>query len=128
MNMTNTKTCPICGKAVDPSRLAQHPNAVVCGRIACSKTYKREAFNKIRRRYRTRRLARDPAYRQREKLLARERYVLARLRLGKTPAEREPVASPRRAGDAFLSTISQGALAGLRRAARSVGAFCGVSG
>ena len=99
--MTTTKTCPICGKAVDPSRLAKHPSAVVCGGRECSMTYKRAAVNKIRKRYRHRRLASEPGYRQREKQKARERYVLARLRLGKTPAEREPVASTAR-GTCYL--------------------------
>ena len=46
MNMTNTKTCPICGKAVDPSRLAKHPSAVVCGGRECSMTYKRAALTR----------------------------------------------------------------------------------
>ena len=97
--MTNTKTCPICAKAVDASRLAKYPNAVVCGRRTCSKEYKRTAFNKIRRRYRNRRLASDPAFVLREKQKARERYVVARLRLGKTPAERAPIATERGATD-----------------------------
>ena len=90
-NMTNTKTCPVCAKVLEASRLAKYPNAVVCGRRACSKAYKRTAFNKIRKRYRDRRLASDPVYRLREREQARERYVKSRLRLEKTPALREPL-------------------------------------
>ena len=124
----HTKTCPVCGLALDPSRLAKYPNAVVCGRGACSKAYKRAAFNKIRRRYRDRRLASDPVFRQREKQQARERYVKSRLRLGKTPALREPAARPRGALATYLSSIRQGTAGALRRAARAFGAVCGVTG
>ena len=77
--MTEQRTCPICAKTVDASRLAKYPNAVVCGRRACSKAYKRAAFNTIRRRYRNRRLASDPAFGLLEKQKARRRYVVARL-------------------------------------------------
>ena len=71
----------------------------MCGRRACSKEYKRAAFNTIRRRYRNRRLASDPAFGLLEKEKARERYVQGRLRLGKTPAERAPIATERGATD-----------------------------
>ena len=97
--MTNTKTCPICAKAVDASRLAKYPNAVVCGRRTCTLKYRRAAFNKIRRRYRDKRLASDPVFRLLEKQRARERYVKSRLRIGKTPALRGPVATEQRATD-----------------------------
>ena len=29
--MTTTKTCPVCAKALDASRLAKHAHAVLCG-------------------------------------------------------------------------------------------------
>ena len=93
--MTKERTCPICAKTVDASRLAKYPNAVVCGRRACSKAYKRAAFNTIRRRYRNRRLASDPAFGLLEKRKARRRYVAGRLAAGKIVGPPTPRASVR---------------------------------
>ena len=122
--MTITKICPICAKAVDASRLARYPSAVVCGRRTCSLKYRRTAFNRIRKRYRDRRMASDPVFRLRERQRARERYVLHRLRLGKTPAVREPIANERGALYTFVAVIRRTALGALTRAARAFGAFC----
>ena len=113
--MTNTKMCPVCGKPVAPERLARYPSAVVCGRRRCTKKHRRTAANRVRSRYRDRRLARDPAFRLRQRKLARVRYVRGRLRLGKTPAVREPIEAER---DTFLVTL-------LQRAARAVRSICG---
>ena len=96
--MTNTNTCPICGKTVAPERIAQYPRAVSCG-SECGESHRRTQLNKHRKNYRHRRLASDPAFVLREKQKARERYVVARLRLGKTPAERAPIATERGATD-----------------------------
>ena len=123
--MTNTKICPICGKTVDASRLARYPSAVVCGRRTCSLKYRRAAFNRVRKRYRDRRLASDPAFRLREKQTARERYVKSRLRLGKTPALREPVAHDLTAIGTFLAAIRRRASEALAGAARAVRSICG---
>ena len=108
--MTNTKTCPVCDLAVDASRLARYPSARTCGVPACAKEHRRTQFNTIRKRYRDRRMANDPAFRLREKQKARERYVVGRLRLGKTPAERAPVAPEAGALDTFLAGIRMDAL------------------
>ena len=123
--MTNTKTCPICGKTVDASRLARYPSAVVCGRRTCSLKYRRAAFNRVRKRYRDRRMASDPAFRLRGKQTARERYVKSRLRLGKTPALREPIPAERSAFGTFISTIRRSASEALAGAARAVRSICG---
>ena len=112
--MTNTKTCPICGKAVDASRIAQYPNAATCGR-KCGVEYRRTQLNKHRKNYRHRRLASDPAFVLREKQAARERYVLHRLRLGKTPAERAPIVIER----GFLAAFRRSASGALVRAVRA---------
>ena len=111
---TTNQTCPVCGETVAPERLARYPSAVVCGRRTCSKQYRRTASNRLRGRYRARRLARDPAFRLRERQLARVRYVKSRLRLGKTPAAREPL----EAENSYLATL-------LQRAARAVRSICG---
>ena len=108
--MTKERTCPICAKTVDASRLAKYPNAVVCGRSRCSKAYKRAAFNTIRRRYRNRRLASDPAFVLLEKRKARRRYVAGRLRLGKIVGPPTP-----RAGRAHVRGPIDTFLAGIRR-------------
>ena len=113
--MTNTKTCPVCAKALDASRLAQWPSAVVCGRRTCSLKYRRQAFNKIRKRYRDRRLANDPALRLRKNQRARERYALRRLAAGKTVVRR-PVAPERGVLYTFVAVIRRTALGALRRA------------
>ena len=107
--MTNTNTCPICGKTVAPERIAQYPRAVSCG-SECGESHRRTQLNKHRKNYRHRRLASDPAFVLLEKQKARERYVVARLRLGKTPAERAPVAPGRGRLDTFLAAICQDAL------------------
>ena len=90
--MENNKTCPICGKALDASRLAQYPSAVACG-PECGVEHRRVQINRMRKSYLTRRRASDPAFVLLEKQKARRRYVSGRLRLGKTPAERAPMAS-----------------------------------
>ena len=111
---TTNQTCPVCGETVEPERLKRYPSAVVCGQRKCSLTYRKTASNKIRGRYRDRRLASDPAFRLRERQLARVRYVKSRLRLGKTPAAREPLEAER---DTFLATLRRGASGALARAA-----------
>ena len=110
--MTNTKTCTVCGKPVDASRLASYPSARTCGVPACAKEHGRVQFNKHRKNYLHRRAAADP---QREIERRRERYVLERLRLGKTPAVRALIAHKRGAVVAFLWAIRRSALGGLRR-------------
>ena len=122
--MTNTKTCPICHKAVDASRLARYPSARTCGKGKCSKEYGRSQFNRHRRNYR-RRKASDPAFRQREKQRARQRYVKSRLRLGKTLSLSEPVAHDLTAIGTFIAAIRQSALEALAGAARAVRSICG---
>ena len=115
-SMTGKRTCPICAKTVDASRLAKYPNAVVCGRRACSKAYKRAAFNTIRRRYRNRRLASDPAFGLREKRAARRRYVSGRLAAGKIvgpPTPLAPIPHVRGPIDTFLAGIRRDALTAL---------------
>ena len=114
--MTNTKICQVCDLAVDASRLARYPSARTCGNRKCGLEYRRRQFNKHRKTYRDRRNASDPAFRLREIQRRHERYVLRRLRLGKTPAEREPVAATRGPVDTFLAAIRRIALGALRRA------------
>ena len=77
--------------------------------------HKRVQFNMIRRRYRDRRLASDPVFRLRERQRARERYVKSRLRIGKTPAVRAPIAPARGLVEAFMAAFRQNALTALRR-------------
>ena len=122
--MTHNRTCPICAKTVAPERLARYPSAVVCGRRACSLKYRRAAFNKIRRRYRNKRIATDPAFQQRENQRARRRYDLRRLAAGKTVV-RKPLANEHSAFGAFMSSLLRNASGALGRAARAFGAFCG---
>ena len=112
--MENIKICPICFKAVPSNRRASYPSAVVCGRPKCSKEYQRREFNRHRTNYR-RRKASDPAYRLREIQKRRGRYIVERLRLGKTPAARAPVAPERGAIDTFLAGIRRNVTGGLRR-------------
>ena len=123
--MTNTKICPVCGAALAASRIAQWPSSVVCGRSRCSKTYKRSAYNTIRRRYRHKRIAADPEFRRLEIERRRAKYVLERLRLGKTPALREPIPAERSAFGTFISTIRRSASEALAGAARAVRSICG---
>ena len=118
------KTCPICAKTVDASRLAKYPSAVVCGRRKCTLKYRRAAFNKIRRRYRNKRIATDPEFCQRENQRARGRYALRRLAAGK-PVVRKPIATEPAAIGTFLAAIRRRASGALVRAARAFGAFCG---
>ena len=108
--MTEERTCTICGKAVAPERIAQYPSAVVCGKRKCRAEHTRVRLNRNRKNYRHRRLASDPAFVLLEKQKARERYVVARLRLGKTPALREPIPTERGPLDTFLAGIRMDAL------------------
>ena len=98
--METIKTCTVCGKPVDASRLASYPSARTCGVPACAKEHGRVQVNRHRKNYLHRRAAADP---QREIERRRERYVLERLRLGKTPAVRAPVAHERGPIGTFFS-------------------------
>ena len=111
--MTTTKTCPVCGEHLAPERVARYPASRTCGVPACAKEHGRLQGNKHRNNYR-RRKASDPAVRVLEIQRRRARYVRERLRLGKTPAVREPVAPERGASDTFLSVIRRNALTALR--------------
>ena len=106
---TRNRRCRICDRPIPAKRAASYPSAVVCGKRKCGLEYRRTQFNKHRKNYR-RRKASDPAFRLREIQRRRERYVLERLRLGKTPAERAPVAPEAGALDTFLAGIRMDAL------------------
>ena len=123
--MTNTKTCPVCAKAVDAARLAKHPSARTCGGRACAKEHRRRMVNKHKAKYLARRNASDPTFRERELQRRRDRYDLDRVRAGKPPTVREAVAHDRGAFGTFLWAIRRSASGALTRAARAVGAFCG---
>ena len=101
--MTHERRCKICDRLIPEKRTSNYPCAVSCGKRECAVEYKRAQSNTIRKRYRDRRLASDPAFRLRERQRARERYVKSRLRLGKTPAVREPI----EAENTFLATLLQ---------------------
>ena len=101
--MTEQRTCTICGKSVDASRLYRYPAARTCGVPACGAEHKRLAVNLRRKNYHDLRTDSDPAYRQRQIERRANRYDLDRVRAGKTPAVREPVAHDPTAIDSFLA-------------------------
>ena len=119
--MTNTKTCPICTKAVDAARLAKHPSARTCGGRACAKEHRRRMVNKHKAKYLARRNASDPTFRERELQRRRDRYDLDRVRAGKPPTVREAVAPDLTASGTFLSAIRQSVTGALRWAAWAFG-------
>ena len=118
--MTTTKTCPVCAKALDASRLAKHAHAVLCGSSTCALEYHRRQHNRNKRRWRDKRIAADPGFRLRAMQRCRDRYVKRRLAAGKTVgppapwAQREPVAPERGPIDNCLAIANRIALGVLR--------------
>ena len=115
--MTNTKTCPVCGKTLADSRVAKYPSARTCGVPACGKEYRRVRLNFHRSKYVKNRLRTDPAFRELKNQRQRNQYARERLLLRKIAAQREPLAPARGAIGTFLATLLQSASGALRRAA-----------
>ena len=124
MDYNKTK-CPVCGKLLGELRLRRYPGAIVCGFEGCSKQHRRNQQNKTRNRYRARRYAGDPVFRERTLQAGREQYRLKRLAAGKTVTPRARIAAERGAMGTFVSAIRRSASGALTRAARAFGAFCG---
>ena len=113
MDYNKTK-CPVCGKLLGERRLTRYPGAIVCGFEGCSKQHRRNQQNKTRNRYRARRYAGDPVFRERTLQAGREQYRLKRLAAGKKVTPRARVATERGGFDAFLSAIRGRAVWALR--------------
>ena len=123
--MTNTKTCPICGKLLGELRVRRYASAITCGFEVCSRTAQAKPAQRgpsaplFAKRY-----ANDPVFKENERRYAREQYRLKRLAAGKTVTPRARPATERTAVEGFLSTVWQSVSGALTRAARAFGAFC----
>ena len=126
-NVPIDRRCRICKRPIPAKRAATYPQAVLCGKDSCAVKNHKNYNRAKQKRWRDKRSAADPGFRLRHLQACRDRYVRRRLAAGKKPAEREPVASPRGPLDTYLSAIRQRASGALRRAARTVGAVCGLA-
>ena len=108
--MTTTKTCPVCAKALDASRVARYPSARTCGAPICGAEHRRLRMNFNRNKYVKKRRRDDPEFRQRKNQRQREKYAEERLLLRKIAAHRAPVANARGLIDTFLQAANRIAL------------------
>ena len=64
------KRCKICDEFLPVRRVQSYPSAVLCGAEKCKKEHARRCRNRVKKKWRNSRAARDPAWHARQKALS----------------------------------------------------------
>ena len=68
------KRCKICDEFLHLRRVQRFPLAILCGEAKCKREHARRCRNRVKKKWRNSRAARDPAWHARQKALLIARY------------------------------------------------------